>query len=249
MISGRGPMRAASRPNRRASTSTTSGPGAMATPALTTSQLPHRREERDVGEEHRRERQAEHRRGQVAPAEAGDPEQRQVERRRRPGVASARRTAPSARARRRWRRSCGRRPSPTCRSARGPARRRRRRGRAAPSRRGRGTGRGRPRATRRGSAARRRCATTQTGRLTKNTQRQPAQSTSRPPIVGPKAAATAPIEPHTATAIGTRSFGVARSTRASDVGVIAAAPTAWTTRAAIRNPARRGQTAQPPRRW
>ena len=37
MISGRGPMRAASRPKRRASASTTSGPGAIASPALTTS--------------------------------------------------------------------------------------------------------------------------------------------------------------------------------------------------------------------
>ena len=40
MINGRVPMRAARRPKRRASTSTTSGPGAMAMPALTMPQ-PH----------------------------------------------------------------------------------------------------------------------------------------------------------------------------------------------------------------
>ena len=92
-------------------------------------------------------------------------------------------------------------------------------------------------------AARRPAATTHTGRLTKNTQRQPAASTRSPPSVGPKAAATAPIEPQMATAIGTRSRGVARSTRASDVGVMAAAPTACRTRAAISSPARRRQPA------
>ena len=71
----------------------------------------------------------------------------------------------------------------------------------------------------------------------KKAHRQPKFSTTSAPSVGPKAPATAPIAPQIATATGTFSLGKVCSTRASDDGTSAAAPTACRTRAATRNPA------------
>ena len=47
------------------------------------------------------------------------------------------------------------------------------------------------------------------------------------------APATAPMAPQMATAAGSRSRGKARITRASEAGMMAAAPMAWTIRKAI----------------
>ncbi len=71
-------------------------------------------------------------------------------------------------------------------------------------------------------------------RLTKNTQRHPAASTSAPPSDGPSAAATAPVAPQMPVAVARCASGNSGSSRASEVGTSAAAPAAWTTRAATR---------------
>ena len=70
------------------------------------------------------------------------------------------------------------------------------------------------------------------GTLTRNTQRQLA-ATSRPPITGPKAAATPPVAVQARTAPLRRCGGYEASTRLSDVGVSSAAPAACTSRKAI----------------
>lgn len=72
----------------------------------------------------------------------------------------------------------------------------------------------------------------QIGRFTRKTQRQEA-STSRPPTGGPSAAAAAPTDAQTPTAIGRRCGGNAVSSSASDVGMTRAAPIACTARKPI----------------
>ena len=71
----------------------------------------------------------------------------------------------------------------------------------------------------------------------KNAHRQPRCSTTNAPTVGPAAPATAPTAPQMATAIGIFSRGKVWSTRASDAGTSAAAPTACSTLAATSGPA------------
>jgi hypothetical protein len=70
------------------------------------------------------------------------------------------------------------------------------------------------------------------GRLTRNTQRQLA-ATSTPPTAGPKAAARPPTAVHARTALARRSGGKLARTSPSEVGVSSAAPAAWSTRKAI----------------
>ena len=67
--------------------------------------------------------------------------------------------------------------------------------------------------------------TTPTGTLMRNTQRQDS-SVSKPPTVGPIAAAIAPTAAHTRTPTRRRSAGSAARRMPRLVGVIAAAPTA-----------------------
>ena len=71
------------------------------------------------------------------------------------------------------------------------------------------------------------------GTLTTNTHRQPA-CTSSPPIGGPAAAATPPTAAQMPTAAARFSGGYSGSSRPSEVGNIAAAPTPCATRAATR---------------
>ncbi len=71
----------------------------------------------------------------------------------------------------------------------------------------------------------------------KKAQRQPKFSTTKAPSVGPAAPATAPTAPQMATATGIFERGKVCSTRASDDGTSAAAPTAWRMRAATSSPA------------
>ncbi len=61
-------------------------------------------------------------------------------------------------------------------------------------------------------------------------------SVRAPPSAGPEAAPTAPIAAQPLITSGRRWGGKIGSTRPNDVGVTAAAPTACTARAAIRNP-------------
>jgi hypothetical protein len=69
-------------------------------------------------------------------------------------------------------------------------------------------------------------------RFTKNAQRQPPASTSTPPSDGPAAAATAPAAAHSDTAVARFSGANSGNSRPSEVGISAAAPHAWTIRAA-----------------
>src|SRR5262245_25704271 len=88
----------------------------------------------------------------------------------------------------------------------------------------------------RASRRRRRAGTSAgrpTKRLTKNTERQPCQSTSSPPSDGPAAAATAPVAPQSAVAVARRSSGNSGSSKPRDAGTSIAAPRAWKPRAAI----------------
>ena len=74
------------------------------------------------------------------------------------------------------------------------------------------------------------------GTVTTKTARQPAASTSAPPIVGPAAAASAPAALHAPIAAARRSGGVSARMTASDAGIIAAAPAPWRPRATSRIP-------------
>jgi|GEM_PF-2990507 len=74
------------------------------------------------------------------------------------------------------------------------------------------------------------------GTLTKNTSRQSTHPTRTPPSAGPVAAATAPVAPQMAVAVARCASGNSGSSRASDVGTTAAAPSACSTRAAISIP-------------
>ena len=73
--------------------------------------------------------------------------------------------------------------------------------------------------------------TAPSGTLIRKIHRQLAV-TSSPPIVGPSVAATAAPAVQRPTAAARRSGGNSPTTRPSDVGIMSAAPTAWTTRAA-----------------
>ena len=73
-------------------------------------------------------------------------------------------------------------------------------------------------------------ATTPMGTLTKNTHRHPPAEISRAPNDGPVATARAPTPPQRATTWDRRSWGKAPSSRPSEEGSRAAAPTPWTTR-------------------
>ena len=79
-------------------------------------------------------------------------------------------------------------------------------------------------------------ATTPMGRFTRKTSRQSAAATSRPPSDGPRPAAAAETADRRATPWERRSGGKASSTSASEDGTSIAAPSAWTTRNAIRVP-------------
>ena len=65
--------------------------------------------------------------------------------------------------------------------------------------------------------------------LTRKTQRQ-LIPTSSPPTTGPRAAIRPPIAVHARTLLSRSSPELVASTMLSDVGVISAAPAAWTTR-------------------
>jgi hypothetical protein len=67
--------------------------------------------------------------------------------------------------------------------------------------------------------------------LTKNTQRQPAPSTSTPPSDGPTAAATAPADVQMAVAVARFAAGNSGSSRPREVGTRIAPPMACNTRA------------------
>ena len=86
----------------------------------------------------------------------------------------------------------------------------------------------------------------QIGRLMKKIARQPSESISRPPSVGPAALIAPPVALHHATARtrAAASFAQAWVMSASDVGRIIAAPTPCATRAAI-SAASDGASAQP----
>ena len=77
-------------------------------------------------------------------------------------------------------------------------------------------------------------ATTPTGTLTRNTLRQPSDSVSSPPTVGPTAVATLAMAVHRPMArallVGS---GKAADTSARDVTLTAAAATPWTPRATL----------------
>ena len=75
-----------------------------------------------------------------------------------------------------------------------------------------------------------------TGTLTKNTDRHPNPAISSPPRLGPRAAASPPMAPHTPMANWWRERGKAAMVRASPAGNSKAPPTDWTTRAAISIP-------------
>ena len=228
----RSPIRPASAPAGPESRATISGPGANAMPAC------ERRVAPDVGQEQRRceqQREEAHREQEhagVGHRGAGRAQQRRLDHRRgvarradgeagaRPATATAPRRAP--------RRS----PSPTPRPRRSPSasaptadHQQQRAGQVGPPRRGRG------RATR---SARRTAATAMTRAERQVDQEDPtasSHSTSRPPTVGPSVAATAAPAVQSPTAAARRSGGNSRSSRASEVGIISAAPTACTTRA------------------
>ena len=68
--------------------------------------------------------------------------------------------------------------------------------------------------------------------MIQNTQRQ-FTWTRLPPITGPSAAPSAPSADQVPSALGRAAGGTAASSRDSDAGTIAPAPTAWMTRAAI----------------
>ena len=75
-----------------------------------------------------------------------------------------------------------------------------------------------------------------TGMLTRNTDRHPNPAMSRPPRLGPRAAASPPMAPHTPMANWCRDRGKAARVRASPAGNSKAPPTDCTTRAAISIP-------------
>ena len=83
-----------------------------------------------------------------------------------------------------------------------------------------------------------------TGTLNQNTAGQPQRWMSRPPSTGPAAAAAELSAPNRPAAKPCRSSGNACSSRVSAVGTTAAAPTACTTRQAIRD-VMVGASAQP----
>ena len=236
MISGRVPMRAARRPKRRASSSTTSGPGAIAMPALTMPQpqtlvrnvtlarniavndSPNtavaRLPQRKLGMRNRAR----------SSAGAGCDRERSTK--------TTVRTSPMAMA-------PIVRPStqPQRRSGRGPARRHRRRGRgcAEPTRSGNGPG-----SASRDSTRTRRPSDEGDDAHRQVDEEHPApadgvdeEAAERGPEGGGDRAHRAPDGDGDRHPLP----GVARSTRASDVGVMAAAPIACTIRAAIRKPA------------
>ena len=76
-------------------------------------------------------------------------------------------------------------------------------------------------------------AATPTGTLTRNTQRQPTESTSAPPRTGPSAMLIPTIAPHTPIAPA-RSRGSSNTLRMIDsaTGLSIDPPIAWSTRAA-----------------
>ena len=74
---------------------------------------------------------------------------------------------------------------------------------------------------------------TPTGTLTKKIHCQPRLSTSTPPASGPTRVATPAVAPHTLIATPRRSGGKIRVIVDRVCGVSSAAPTPWTTRAAI----------------
>ena len=76
-------------------------------------------------------------------------------------------------------------------------------------------------------------ATMPTGTLMRKIHSQPPTSTSTPPRIGPTRVATPAVAPHSAIAWPRRSAGKIRVMTAIVCGVIIAAPTPWTTRAAI----------------
>lgn len=83
-----------------------------------------------------------------------------------------------------------------------------------------------------------------TGRLRKNTARQPTCSVSTPPSTGPAAIDTEPPTVHRAIARARRrASSYASRISASEAGIRTAAAPPWTTRAAISAP-RPGATAQ-----
>ena len=86
-------------------------------------------------------------------------------------------------------------------------------------------------------------ATIPTGRLTRNTARQPTESTSAPPSTGPSAMLIPIIPPHTPIAWA-RSRGSSNTLRMIDIatGLSIEPPIACSTRAAISVP-RLGATA------
>ena len=73
---------------------------------------------------------------------------------------------------------------------------------------------------------------TPSGRFTRKTQRQSANSASRPPSGGPDAAASAAAAPHVPTAAARRPTGYSGRISASETGTVTAAPAPCTTRAA-----------------
>ncbi len=75
------------------------------------------------------------------------------------------------------------------------------------------------------------------GRLSRNTHRQPGPSTSHPPTNGPTAAPTPPNPDHSPTARARSSGWKLAWMSASDPGVSSAPPTPWSARAAMRIPA------------
>ena len=79
-------------------------------------------------------------------------------------------------------------------------------------------------------------ASTPTGTFRKNTQRQPAAATSRPPITGPDARPTACAAACTPSAVRRVRAGTLVTTSATLLACSRAAPPAWTTRRAISAP-------------
>ncbi len=75
-------------------------------------------------------------------------------------------------------------------------------------------------------------ATTPTGRLIQNTQRQP-NCTRLPPITGPSVAPRAPRADHVPMAFPRTAVGTEASRSESEAGTIRPAPIAWTSRAMI----------------
>jgi hypothetical protein len=79
--------------------------------------------------------------------------------------------------------------------------------------------------------------TTPIGRLTKKIHRQSNALTSRPPRVGPATVARPATAPQTPKAAPRRSAGKTMVTMASVCGISMAAPSPWTARKAISQPA------------